>query len=597
VIRLRKNDRGLALGAGALSLLALLTATGCIVDSELSGKACNSTKHPCLDGWTCVEGACIPDAEAQGLQENGGETQDAGPTLTDSGTPDGEDSGILPQTDSGNPPQTDSGTPPVGDDGGSQPGSDASTPPESDGGPTPGDDGGPVPGDDGGPPPAGDAGPPFLDLQLAANPLHALAVRLTFDASGQTPNSLRLFRRLQSDAAFVELATLAGDATDHTDGDNVVPEARYVYRLEALDGADAALAYDEVTVVLPKIEAITNGLVLAYDLDDGTGGVVADTSGVTPALDLGIENQANTSWLGNGGGLSFDTERCAASVDADATKLYSGITNSGQMTVEAWINPADLVQAGPARMVSYSLNTSERNFTLGQEADALVFRLRTPDSGINGSQPAYSSAGALALEWQHVAATFDGATSRGYVNGVARPETLDLPGGITGWDSTHRVVLANEVDPGARQWLGQMHRVRIYDRPLSDLELTVNMHARFTVPGVVVIDADLDQPIAGLDPIPDGTEINLATLPSRNITFDAMVAPDQVDSVEFYYDGAFERLENSPPYVMNDESGGDYQGFTPTVGTHTLRVVPYRLPDGNGIPGTSHTITFTVIDQ
>ncbi|GAG45344.1 unnamed protein product, partial [marine sediment metagenome] len=44
---------------------------------------------------------------------------------------------------------------------------------------------------------------------------------------------------------------------------------------------------------------------------------------------------------------------------------------SGQLTFEVWCRPANTVQKGPARIVSYSKNASYRNFTLGQAGGKL----------------------------------------------------------------------------------------------------------------------------------------------------------------------------------------------------------------------------------
>ena len=38
--------------------------------------------------------------------------------------------------------------------------------------------------------------------------------------------------------------------------------------------------------------------------------------------------------------------------------------------MEAWVTPADVAQTGPARIVTLSANPNERDFTLGQAADA-----------------------------------------------------------------------------------------------------------------------------------------------------------------------------------------------------------------------------------
>jgi hypothetical protein len=592
----------LRLLAGLLSSCAMVFSSACLINTDISGKSCNSAKHPCVEGYQCVEGLCLTDEEADKV------TSGDGGSLADSGQPDagvvtGDDGGVLPpDDDSGTPPPDpdsgigppllDGGNPPPGPDGGGPgPGDDGGTGPGDDGGTGPGDDGGVLPGLDGGLP-LPDAGPAPIDLSLDGLPQHALAIQLTFSAGGSGADSLRLLRRLTSEVNFGALAVRAANVTAYTDGNGLMPETSYVYRLEAVGADGGFLGSQEKTLTTPAISPITDGLVLAYGLDDGAGGLVADTSSVGTPFDLALENAGNTSWLAEGG-LSFNTDRCAASVDADVTKLYQGLTTSGEMTVETWTNPTDLVQGGPARMVSYSISGLERNFTLGQDGANLVFRIRTPDNGLNGI-PEYKSFGALTGGWQHVAATFDGSTVRSFVDGAERPETQSLPQGIVGWDSSFRVVLGNEwVDD--RQWLGALHRVRIYDRPLDALELQVNMHSRIEIQKLVLIDADTDLPIAEFDPLEDGAVLNFATLPTLSLNVEA-VSP-YADSMVFFYDGVEEQLENGVPYAFGGDSGGDFSAWTPTIGVHTIKAIPYRLPDAAGIPGPPITITFEAVNQ
>jgi hypothetical protein len=72
---------------------------------------------------------------------------------------------------------------------------------------------------------------------------------------------------------------------------------------------------------------------------------------------------------------------------------------------------SDIRQAGPARIVSNSLDTLQRNFTMGQDGRDLVFRLRTPATGPNGYPlqfvlPEVFSSTAI----RDVVATYDGST-------------------------------------------------------------------------------------------------------------------------------------------------------------------------------------------
>jgi len=78
----------------------------------------------------------------------------------------------------------------------------------------------------------------------------------------------------------------------------------------------------------------------------------------------------------------------------------------------------NLEQSGPARIITYSQDRDNRNFTLAQIHDTLTFRLRTPASGGNGANPALYSGPVLSLNrTAFVAAVYDGRISRLYVDG------------------------------------------------------------------------------------------------------------------------------------------------------------------------------------
>ena len=98
--------------------------------------------------------------------------------------------------------------------------------------------------------------------------------------------------------------------------------------------------------------------------------------------------------------------------------FYDTLVSRNQLTLLVALRTNNLDQHGPARIITYSGNTGERNFTLGQIHDTLTFRLRTPASGSNGANPALYSKPVLSLDrTAFVAAVYDGRISRLYVNG------------------------------------------------------------------------------------------------------------------------------------------------------------------------------------
>ena len=98
--------------------------------------------------------------------------------------------------------------------------------------------------------------------------------------------------------------------------------------------------------------------------------------------------------------------------------LYDALVSRNQLTLLVALRPNNVDQGGAARIITYSQDPGERNFTLGQIHDTLTFRLRTPASGSNGANPALYSKPVLSPNrTAFVAAVYDGRISRLYVDG------------------------------------------------------------------------------------------------------------------------------------------------------------------------------------
>jgi hypothetical protein len=147
--------------------------------------------------------------------------------------------------------------------------------------------------------------------------------------------------------------------------------------------------------------------------------------------------------------------------------LYERLTHGEGLTVEAWLTSAETDQTGPARIVSYSLDPGHRNFTLGQEGDDLVFRLRTTETDLNGSDSQFAVPDVIEPgRQQHVAVSFDFSDFRVFVDGTLRARVPAPGGDLSNWDQGYPLLIGNEAS-GDRPWLGSVDRVRIYDRPIA----------------------------------------------------------------------------------------------------------------------------------
>jgi hypothetical protein len=118
------------------------------------------------------------------------------------------------------------------------------------------------------------------------------------------------------------------------------------------------------------------------------------------------------------------------------------------------------------------------------------------------------------------------------------------------------------------------------------------------VTSLTLINANTNQPIAAFDPLEDGAVLDLSTLPTRDLNIRANTSPATVGSVRFEFDGDVNfQIENVSPYALRGDTGGDYNAWTPGVGSHTVTATPYSGSGASGTAGASLTTEFTVTDS
>ncbi len=216
-----------------------------------------------------------------------------------------------------------------------------------------------------------------------------------------------------------------------------------------------------------------DGLVALYDFRLAKGSIVKDRSGVGKPLDLKIENPKNVRRTK--GTLEVRGKTLIRS-DKPAAKVFNAVRRSGEITIEAWVRPANAKQDGPARMVTLSGGSSERNFTLGQEGDKVDVRLRTTKTSGNGIPSLNSPGRSLAPRLTHIVYTRNrGGRARLFLNGKQQAEKR-VPGAMANWNGKYRLALANELS-SERPWLGTFHLVAIYSRDLSVGEVAKHFKA------------------------------------------------------------------------------------------------------------------------
>jgi hypothetical protein len=197
-----------------------------------------------------------------------------------------------------------------------------------------------------------------------------------------------------------------------------------------------------------------------WKLDDGSGLVATDSSG-----------HGHTGTLANGpawvpghvgGGLSFDGVDDL--VDAGTTSVFD---LTGGFTISAWIYPRSYGGGGYGRIVDRRQGTEQGfSFVVDATRDAVALA----SNGGTAPQTTWSTTNSITLNsWQHVAATYDGS---------ARSTVLYVGGNVSArgaWSASPistiaRLLLGSDGD-ALRTFDGVLDDVRIYDRPLSEVEV------------------------------------------------------------------------------------------------------------------------------
>lgn len=141
--------------------------------------------------------------------------------------------------------------------------------------------------------------------------------------------------------------------------------------------------------------------------------------------------------------------------------LLAACREKHELTLIAEFKTADMRQTGPARIVSFSLDGQKRNFSLCQERDKLVLRLRTPQTGLNGTEPEVELAQLEKDSVHFLIVTYRPGELHCYLDSDARA-VPQIQGDFSNWEPC-QIVLGNEWK-ASRPWRGELRSIAIYPR-------------------------------------------------------------------------------------------------------------------------------------
>jgi hypothetical protein len=215
-------------------------------------------------------------------------------------------------------------------------------------------------------------------------------------------------------------------------------------------------------IVATTLPAKTPGLVAAYSFDEGSGTTVKDVSGNTNNGTIG--GATWTAYGRYGGALMFDGASTFVTVkDSASLHLTTG------MTLEAWVNPvtadsewSDIIYKGHSNNDNYFLEGSSPNSYL--PAGGGTFGA--------ANMAIYGTSALPANQWSHVAATYNGALLRLYVNGV-QVASLAQTGNIM--TSTDSLQIGGDSSYIQFFW-GEIDEVRVYNLALTAAQIQADMN-------------------------------------------------------------------------------------------------------------------------
>lgn len=233
-----------------------------------------------------------------------------------------------------------------------------------------------------------------------------------------------------------------------------------VKALEGLETMEADTGLQTAASAVSEGEA-QNSFRLVWGMPQPGRQALLITPGLQRKLNLLMDDESK---LGREG-LNLTGGRVV--VEGMEEALFQAVQASGSWSLMVDFTPLNRRQSGPARIISYSDGTLERNFTFGQEMDRLVIRLRHSGNNLNGTNPEIDIGRILPRTRTKVVFSFgpDGALCYRDGDPVILPE---FSGDFTNWAEMH-LVIGNEWQVDL-PWRGQIHSFTITNEALSAKE-------------------------------------------------------------------------------------------------------------------------------
>jgi len=152
-----------------------------------------------------------------------------------------------------------------------------------------------------------------------------------------------------------------------------------------------------------------------------------------------------------------------------AQNLLEAAKGTNELTIEATLTPA-AAGSGPdgelQRIVTFSTGPTKRNFTLGQQGNRLVARIRTGETGDNADRPEVPLFEVEPGIPVHVAVTYTPGRLVAYRDGEPVVESTAVRGSFSAHWRFRRLLFGREWQDGG-DWAGTLEGVALYARALA----------------------------------------------------------------------------------------------------------------------------------
>ncbi len=192
--------------------------------------------------------------------------------------------------------------------------------------------------------------------------------------------------------------------------------------ISELNITNQAFSQEEVKQVFAQkqnFQNLGNSLLASYKL---TGKApYQDISGKQP--DLLWHGEAKNQ---NGNGIFISPNHWLETA-SPVTSLSENISRKSAFTISTKLKTTKPEQTGPARIISLSNDSFRRNFTLGQQGNDLVFRVRTPLTGANAADVKLDVPNVFTdLKTHQIVITYSKSSLKIYVDNLNNIHTLNL---------------------------------------------------------------------------------------------------------------------------------------------------------------------------